>query len=159
MSERQQVESDHGRGGKYLTFEMMGTAYGVDISSVKEIIHLMALTRVPRADPHVRGVMNLRGKIVPVLDLRRILGMPSQRDCPESRIVVMETQSADIGFVVDCVSEVLTIADEQIGDAPEFGVRVDIECIQGAGKLDGRVIILLDLNRALESSGASLVNN
>ncbi len=135
---------------KYLTFELHGTAYGIEVSKVREIIGLMDMTRVPRTPSHFRGVMNLRGKIVPVLDLRMILGMEAPPDTHESRIVVFEANQAETGLIVDRVREVLTMSRESIGDTPEFGFEVYTDFVQGMGKHGDSVTILLDFEKAFD---------
>ena len=97
--------------------------------------------------------MNLRGKIVPVLDLRTILGMESVEDTIESRIIVLERAAAEVGVVVDCVREVTTISEEQISDPPEFGERIETGFLLGMGTVGTKVTLLLDFERALESTG------
>ena len=133
---------------KYLTFELHGTAYGIEVTKVREIIGLMDMTRVPQTTSHLRGVMNLRGKIVAVLDLRMILGMEAPEDTHETRIIVFETSQAETGLIVDRVCEVLTMKRESIEDAPRFGFEVNTDFVQGMGKHGDSVTILLDFEKA-----------
>ena len=150
------AEATAGLGGRFLSFDLEGTSYGVPISEVREIIRPLDVTRVPRTPSILRGVMNLRGKIVPVLDLREILGMERVEATDESRIIVLERGAAEVGVVVDRVCEVTAIVDEAISEPPEFGERVDTRIVLGMGKVGVKVTILLDLDQALESTGCSL---
>jgi purine-binding chemotaxis protein CheW len=144
-------------GGRYLSFNLGETFYAVTVSRVREIIRTMDVTRVPQTPAFIRGVMNLRGKIVPVLTLRTILGMESVEDTDDSRVIVIEVGSAEVGVTVDSVHEVATIKDEEIGDPPEFGEQIKTEFVLGMGTVGGEVTILLDFDRALESTLASPV--
>ncbi|MDI6874876.1 MAG: chemotaxis protein CheW [Actinomycetota bacterium] len=134
---------------KYLTFVLGDEEYGLDILKVKEIIGLMEITKVPRMPDFVRGVINLRGRIIPVVDLRRKFGMPEQEDTRETCIVVVDLDGTNMGVVVDRVSEVLDLVSEDIEETPEFGASVDTEFITGMGKSGNRVIMLLDIGKVL----------
>ncbi|WP_243371840.1 chemotaxis protein CheW [Geotalea sp. SG265] len=140
-----------------VTFRLGREEYGVDIGCVQEIIRASDITQVPGAPPHVRGVINLRGKIIPVVDLRTRLGMPGVEDTEEQRIIVVDMHNKRLGMLVDGVSQVLKIASSVIEEIPEEAISVDQNYIDGVGKLDGRLIIILDLNRSLFlTEGASL---
>ena len=139
---------------KYLTFDLDGTQYGLQITKVREIIGLMEITPLPRTPDYVRGCMNLRGQIVPVLDLRRILRMESTEDGASTCIVVVEMGDTDAGMVVDQVHEVLDLTDEQIEDRPELGTSIDLEFVHGMGKKGEKVIILLDITQVLSEGEA-----
>jgi len=143
------------REGKYLTFSLANEEYGIGILKIKEIIGMMPITTVPQTPLFVKGVINLRGKVIPVIDLRLRFDMEgidySERTC----IIVVEIQgkigTVLIGIVVDSVSEVLSIKEEDIEDTPAFGTRLDTEFIMGMAKLDGGVKILLDIDRVLNA--------
>jgi purine-binding chemotaxis protein CheW len=143
------------REGKYLTFSLANEEYGIGILKIKEIIGMMPITTVPQTPLFVKGVINLRGKVIPVIDLRLRFDMEgidySERTC----IIVVEIQGKTgtvlIGIVVDSVSEVLNIKEEDIEDTPAFGTRLDTEFIMGMAKLDGGVKILLDIDRVLHA--------
>lgn len=143
------------REGKYLTFSLANEEYGIGILKIKEIIGMMPITTVPQTPLFVKGVINLRGKVIPVIDLRLRFDMEgidySERTC----IIVVEIQGKTgtvlIGIVVDSVSEVLNIKEEDIEDTPAFGTRLDTEFIMGMAKLDGGVKILLDIDRVLNA--------
>lgn len=156
MSEKENV-GVIARAGKYLTFQVKGEVYGLEILKVQEIIGLMKVTRVPRSPTFVRGVINLRGKVIPVVDLRLKFGLESQADTEKTCIIVVQVAQGNsgkvtMGIIVDEVSEVLNIAGEQIEPAPEFGAAVDTDFILGMGKVAQKVIMLLDVDRVLSSS-------
>ncbi|MCX5768009.1 MAG: chemotaxis protein CheW [Gemmatimonadetes bacterium] len=138
-------------GGKYLTFVLAGEEYGIQILSVHEILGMMPATRIPRTPHHIRGVINLRGKVIPVLDLRLRFGMPGIEDTETSCIIVVAVQGTQMGLVVDQVSEVTTITQGDIEPAPSFGADVPTDYILGIGKAAGRVRLLLDIDRVLST--------
>lgn len=140
------------RAGKYLTFSLAGEEYGLEILRVREIIGLMEITAVPRTPGFVKGVINLRGKVIPVIDLRLKFGMEEGERTDETCIIVVDVGAVEMGIVVDKVSEVLSIAEEEIEDTPSFGVDVDTEFILGIGKAADRVTILLDIAKVLTAS-------
>ncbi len=144
------------RLNKYLTFVLGEEEYGLEILRVKEIIGLMTITKVPKMPKYVRGVINLRGVVIPVVDLRLKFGMASIEDTKETCIIVVDLGETLIGVVVDKVSEVLDIDDTQIDEAPSFGAHVDTSFIYGIGKTKDKVVILLDIAKALVSETAQL---
>jgi len=137
--------------GKYLTFALAGEEYGLPVLKVREIIKILDITAVPQAPQHVKGVINLRGKVIPVVDLRLKFGFASQaydeRTCIIVVEVVLQTSKVMMGVVVDAVSEVLTIAADEIEATPDFGEHVNTEFMKGVAKVKGRVKFLLDLDR------------
>ena len=139
--------------GKYLTFKLAGEEYAIEILKVKEIIGLMPITDVPRMPGYVRGVINLRGKVIPVVDLRTKFGLMTTEDTDETCIIVVDVaqngQSIQTGILVDTVSEVLDIAGDQIEEAPSFGTAVNTDFIMGMGKIGESVKILLDVVKVL----------
>ncbi len=139
--------------GKYLTFALAQEEYGLEILKVREIIGYMEITAVPQTPAHVKGVINLRGQVIPVIDLRAKFGMETAEITEESCIIVVEiTQGKrkfDTGIVVDHVQEVLDIAGEDIEAAPQFGASVNTDFILGMGKIGESVKILLDINKVL----------
>ena len=139
------------RGGKYLTFFLAGEEYGLEILKVSEIIGLQPITRVPRMPDFVRGVINLRGKVIPITDLRRKFGMTDD-DAADSCIIVVQMQGVATGIVVDRVSEVVAIAETDIENSPSFGAGIRTEFLLGIGKSQGRVKLLLDIDRVLATS-------
>jgi purine-binding chemotaxis protein CheW len=142
------------RGGKYLTFQLGGEVHGIEILKVQEIIGLMKVTRVPRVPRFVRGVINLRGKVIPVIDLRLKFDLEGQADTERTCIIVVQVAHGDgpkvvMGVIVDEVSEVLQIGDGQIEPPPELGSVVDTDFILGMGKAGSKVILLLDVDKVL----------
>jgi purine-binding chemotaxis protein CheW len=143
------------RGGKYLTFCLGREEYGLEILKVREIIKVMDITAVPRTPAYVRGVINLRGQVISVVDLRAKFGMPAAERTDETCIIVVEIRQGgrklSTGIVVDKVREVLSIPAENVEDAPEFGASVDADFILGMGKVGQAVKILLDIDRVLSA--------
>lgn len=145
--------------GKYLTFSLANEEYGIGILKVKEIIGMMSITSVPRTPGFVKGVINLRGKVIPVLDLRLRFGMEETAYTERTCIVVVEVEGSSgsimTGLVVDAVSEVQNIRSEEIENTPSFGTRLDTEYILGMAKLGKGVKILLDIDRVLDGEGGT----
>jgi purine-binding chemotaxis protein CheW len=141
------------REGKYLTFCMADEEYGIGIRKVKEIIGMMIITSVPQTPGYVKGVINLRGKVIPVIDLRLKFGMESIAYTERTCIIVVEISDGDrkiqMGIVVDSVSEVLNIKQGEIADTPTFGATMDTDYILGMAKMEGGVKILLDIDCVL----------
>jgi purine-binding chemotaxis protein CheW len=135
-----------------VSFKLGSEEYGVDIAQVQEINRMVAITHVPRAPQFMEGVINLRGQLIPIIDLRTRFGMPRAEHTKNTRIVVTEIGSKRVGMVVDSVSEVLRLPVGQIEDAPEMISGIETEYIRGVGKVDDRLIIMLDLARVI--SGA-----
>lgn len=148
-SPRQTGQQGRPLGGKYLTFGLADEQYGLEILRVREIIGVMDITAVPRMPDFVRGVINLRGKVIPVIDLRRKFGLPSAEATEQTCIIVVDVGAVEMGIIVDRVLEVLDIASEEIEPPPSFGVAVDTDFILGMGKAKGAVTILLDICRVL----------
>ena len=158
----QVVNTMSDREGKYLTFTLAGEEYGISILKVKEIIGMMPITTVPQTPVYVKGVINLRGKVIPVVDLRRKFGMDSMEYTERTCIIVVEiagsSKTIPMGIVVDSVSEVLNIKSGDIEETPSFGNRLDTDYILGMAKVGGGVKILLDIDRVMNADEmASLV--
>jgi len=143
----------HAQMGKYLTFALATEEYGLPVLKVREIIKLMPITAVPQVPTHVRGVINLRGKVIPVIDLRLKFGLPSQDDTEQTCIIVVQVATTHekvmMGLLVDGVSEVLNIASQDIEDPPAFGEQISTDYMRGVAKVKGTVKILLDIDRVL----------
>ena len=141
------------REGKYLTFSLDEEEYGIGILKIKEIIGMMPITSVPQTPGFVKGVVNLRGKVIPVIDLRLRFGMSSIDYDDRTCIIVVEIGAHGvemvIGIVVDSVSEVLNIKGDDIEDTPTFGTTLNTDYILGMAKMDGKVKILLDIDEVL----------
>ena len=132
-----------------VSFKLGAEEYGVDIAQVQEINRMVSVTHVPRAPKFMEGVINLRGQLIPIIDLRTRFGMPRAEHTKNTRIVVTEIGAKRVGMVVDSVSEVLRLPVEEIEDAPEMLTGVETEYIRGVGKVEDRLIILLDLARII----------
>lgn len=139
------------RAGMYLTFSLGNEEYGLEILKVREIIGMLEITGVPQTPPFVKGVINLRGKVIPVVDLRLKFGMEEKEPTQETCIIVVVVDGVQMGIVVDTVNEVLDITEDQIEDPPRFGTSIDTDFIRGMGKVEGKVKILLDIQRVLTS--------
>jgi purine-binding chemotaxis protein CheW len=156
-----QVESivAGGKEGKYLTFSLENEQYGIGILKIKEIIGMIPITPVPRTPEYVKGVINLRGKVIPVIDLRQRFSMGVVDSTDRTCIIVVEIESQSgtvmMGILVDSVSEVLNIKGEEIEDTPTFGTKVDTDYILGMAKMDGGVKILLDIDKVLSEGEVS----
>jgi purine-binding chemotaxis protein CheW len=134
-----------------VTFSIGEEEFGVDILKVQEIIRTMEITKVPRAQDFVEGVINLRGKVIPIIDLRRRFGLDSKAHDKHTRIIVIEINNMIVGFVVDSVSEVLRIPASTVEPPPPVVAGLESDYISGVGKLHDRLLILLDLDKLLSS--------
>ncbi|MFH1984651.1 MAG: chemotaxis protein CheW [Pseudomonadota bacterium] len=147
--------------GKYLTFILAQEEYGIGIRKIKEIIGMMSITTVPQVPAFVKGVINLRGKVIPVMDLRLRFGMEPMDYTERTCIVVAEIEQGAgtvmIGIVVDAVSEVLNIKGADIEETPTFGVRLNTDYILGMAKINKGVKILLDIDRVLSVDEVDLL--
>ncbi len=147
--------------GKYLTFKLDVEEFGLEILKVQEIIKMMGITKVPRTPAFVRGVINLRGKVIPVVDLRLKFEMERREETEKTCIIVVtvrrESGAVVMGILVDEVSEVLDVAGSSIEPAPEFGASVDTSFILGMGKVGERVVTLMDVNRVLSGEDVAVV--
>ena len=136
-------------GSQFLTFSLGDELYGVDILRVQEIKGYTAVTKIPNTPPHIKGVLNLRGTIVPIVELRTKFGMPTIDYTMFTVIVVVVVQEKIMGLVVDSVSDVLNISKADIQAAPEFGDKVDVTFLNGIGKSGDKLVSLLDIDRLL----------
>ena len=145
------------KGGKYLTFALGKEEYGLEILKVREIIGYMDITAVPRTPAYVKGVINLRGQVISVVDLRAKFAMDAAEKTDETCVIVVEIKAKggrklSTGIIVDRVSEVLNIAGESIEEPPQFGTSVDTDFILGMGKIGQSVKILLDIDKVLTTN-------
>ena len=136
---------------QFVSFVVAGEEFGVNILTVQEIIRPVDITRVPHAPDFVKGVINLRGRILPVIDLRTRFGFPAQERTGDMRIVVVEIGGRTVGFMADAVQEVLRVDVSSIESAPELAMGIDADYLRGVAKLDERLLILLDLERLLSA--------
>ena len=157
----QAVKAMADREGKYLTFIMANEEYGIGILKIREIIGMMPITTVPQTPDFVKGVINLRGKVIPVMDLRLRFEMEAIDYTERTCIIVVEIELngriVHIGIVVDAVTEVLNIKNEEIEDTPTFGTKLDTDYIFGMAKREGGVKILLDIDRVLSQDEVALL--
>lgn len=149
-------------GGKFLTFLLDSEEYGIPINKVKEIIGIMDITNVPRTPAFIKGVINLRGKIIPVMDLRLKFGLGERSYNQRTCIIVVEVDFSGsrrtMGIVVDTVSEVASIQKNDIELLPECGAGADTAFLTGLGKVKGKVILLLDIEQVLGSEERVQIN-
>ena len=150
--------------GKYLTFQLDGEEYGVEILKVKEIIGLMDITKLPRTPEFVKGVINLRGKVIPVLDLRLKFGIEEKEYDEKTSIIVVEIEDKGnrslIGVIVDSVSEVLNVSPEDLEPTPKFGIALDTAFILGMAKGNDTVRTMLDIDKVLVTEEViQIINN
>jgi purine-binding chemotaxis protein CheW len=150
-------------GGKFLTFLMANEKYGLEILKVREIMGMMDVTTVPTTPAFVRGVINLRGKVIPVVDLRLKFGLEAKEDTQRTCIIVVHlthtAQEMTMGIIVDEVSDVLDIDQNQIEPPPSFGANIRTDFILGMGKIDQKVMTMLDIDRVLSEQEIALVES
>ena len=140
--------------GKHLTFFLDDEEYAVEILKVHEIIGMLPVTHVPGAPQYVLGILNLRGNVIPVVDLRSKFGMHRTEETSETCIIVVQARGIRMGAVVDRVSEVMDITEDEIQETPSFGVNVNTNFILGIGKTSGKVKLLLDIDEVLTTDEA-----
>ena len=150
--------------GKYLTFALGGESYAIPVLKVREIIRLTSITSVPQMPAYIRGVINLRGKIIPVMDLRLRFGFDGAASAEQNCIVVVQVkntagQSTAMGLVVDAVEEVAQLAAADIEQTPDFGTQVDTGYIIGMAKIKGAVKALLDIDRVIGGDAIARLDN
>lgn len=152
---REEHQMNDSLAGKYLTFTLDNEEYGIALLKVKEIIGMMPITSVPQTPGYVKGVINLRGKVIPVSDLRLRFEIAAADYTDRTCIIVVEIQGKEttvqVGIVVDAVSEVMNIKAEDVEEAPSFGTKVETDYILGMAHMEGQVKILLDIDRVMTS--------
>ena len=158
MHSQQEARGKDGTLLQLVTFHIGDEEFGVEILKVQEIIRMMGITRVPKAPDFVEGVINLRGKVIPIIDLRTRFGMAAQDHDKHTRIIVIEINAVIVGFVVDSVSEVLRIPANTVEPPPPIIAGIESEYISGVGKLADRLLILLDLDRLLSRGEQSMLS-
>ncbi len=144
---------------QFLTFSLKSQPYGVPIGSVREINRVTDITPVPQTPGFVAGVINLRGKVIPVVDLRMKFGIPSVPHTRETCIIVIESDAGQVGMIVDSVSGVIDLSAEQIEPRPAMGEESKISYVIGMGKIDNTVVILIDIVKALGHSELTKIQN
>lgn len=161
MTNETASESTKGLVGRYLTFQLGQESYGIAVMRVREIIRMTEVTGVPQLPSHVKGVINLRGKIIPILDLRCRFELSRIEDTERTCIVVVQVRSTRgghclTGLVVDAVEEVVQVSAGEVETAPNFGGRLQAECIFGMAKIKGRIKALLDIDRVVMADSIHL---
>ena len=146
------------QGGKFLTFKLKDEEYGLEILKVREILGLMDITSVPQTPDYVMGVVNLRGQVIPVIDLRLKFGMARSDYDKRTCIIVVDVEGVMMGIVVDTVSEVMNIESGNIEETPSFGTKLNTEYIMGMGKVEGKVKILLDIGKVVTSRELAMLD-
>jgi purine-binding chemotaxis protein CheW len=141
-----------------VTFNLGSEEYAVDILKVQEINRMTEIAKVPNSPPYVEGVINLRGRVIPVVNLRDRFGMGAKESDSQSRIIIMDIQGLTIGIVVDAVSEVLRIPSHIVEETPVIATDISTKFIKGIAKLEDRLIILIDMDRLIEKAeGAAML--
>lgn len=158
----EETEVSQKLAGKYLTFLLGDEEYGIEILKVQEIIQMQKVTKVPKAPDFVRGVINLRGKVIPVVELRKKFGMERQDDTEKTCIIVVMIQAGDhsvtMGIIIDEVKEVLDIKADSIEETPSFGASIETDFIMGIGKVGETVKMLLDIDKVLSEAELSSIS-
>ncbi|EKD28270.1 MAG: CheW1 [uncultured bacterium] len=156
-------EAVKAKAGKYLTFKIGEEIFGLEILKVQEINGLMKITNIPKTPNFIRGVINLRGKIIPVIDLRLKFEMASLGDTVKTCIIVVQvlrqSKKITMGILVDEVSEVMNILQEQIDEPPSFGSSINVDFIFGIGKVGQKVVMLLDIEKVLTAGEIDIIGN
>ncbi len=148
--------------GKYLTFKIGHEMYGLEISKIQEVIKIMDITRIPKMPESIRGVINLRGKVIPVVELRTKFNLGVETECDRACIVVVQITRNDrqvaMGIIIDEILEVRNIEENQLEEAPSFGTDINTDFIFGIGKLGKNVVILLDIENVLSQGELNIIN-
>lgn len=150
-------------GSQFLTFMLAGEEYGIDILRVQEIKGWDSVTPIPNAPEYIRGVINLRGTIVPIIDMRRRFNLEAIEYGPITVVIVIKVMSEDnessrvMGIIVDAVSDVYNVDDDDIKPAPDFGSVVDVDFVQGLATLQENMVIVLDIDQLLNSNELTMV--
>lgn len=147
------------KSGQYLTFKLRSEFFGIPIADIREINQCGDVTPVPHSAQAVKGVMNLRGKIIPVVNLRVKFGMIDQEITKESCIIVIEAVCGQVGVIVDSVNEVIDLRDDQIEDSPSLAQEGQTSLVTGVGKLEKHVVLLVDIKTAFASDGLSEIRD
>ncbi|MGB3367035.1 MAG: chemotaxis protein CheW [Acidaminobacteraceae bacterium] len=134
---------------EYVVFKLNGEYYGIDIHNVENIEKLLTITRVPYTENHIVGVVNLRGNVIPVVDLRKRFDLPAKELNDETRIIIVNVKELKVGMIVDSSSEVLKLEREEIDVAPSIRGSINVDFIREIGKSEGRIIMLIDLKKVL----------
>jgi purine-binding chemotaxis protein CheW len=140
------------RAGKYLVFHLGEEEFAIHVEKVREIMGVQDITQVPQTPPHVKGVINLRGKVIPVVDLRLKFTMPAKEYTQRTCIIVVQVSGVPMGIVVDGVAEVVQVSGGDVEDTPSFGKEAEVPYVMGLAKLKGKVKILLDIDQVMDAT-------
>jgi len=143
-------EAEDAKRHRYLSFFVEDEQYGIEISHINEIIAMMKITHVPRTPSFVEGVINLRGSIIPIVDIRGKFGLAKKEHDMNTAIIINEVTGVNIGFIVDRVEDVLTFDEKDLSEAPKFGSHIDTSFIQSVAEVDSDVILILDMEKIFE---------
>jgi purine-binding chemotaxis protein CheW len=143
--------------GQYLTFLLNGQLYGVPVASVREINRVIEVTPIPQTPPFVVGVINLRGRVIPVIGLRQKFGLPATENSKETCIIIIEASTGQVGVIVDAVRSVVDLAEKQIENTPSLGDAAIENVIMGLGKIDDKVMILVDVAKSVSDQNLKQV--
>ncbi len=146
-----EVETDNKT--KWLCFILSDEEYAIDIEDIKEIINVQEITEVPGAPEYIKGIISLRGVIITIFDFRKRLGFQEKEYGKDARIIVVSVDNAQIGILVDSVTEVLRISEREVEPPPPVIGGIEAEYLKGIGRVKGRIVILLNLNKALKVEG------
>ncbi len=135
---------------QFVVFRLLNEDYGIDIQKVTTIEQIKPIARVPKTPQHIRGVINLRGDIIPIMDLRSRFNLPVEEETEESRIIIIKTEETSIGIIVDSVAEVLNLNEEAIENVSGFSKDLDMDYIIGVGKADDRIVTLLNIENLVK---------
>jgi purine-binding chemotaxis protein CheW len=145
-------------GQQYVTFNLNDEEYAIDAINVQEIIEMANITKIPHLPEFFKGVINLRGTIIPVVDLKQKFGMRSEGYQKHTCVIITEFSAGVMGVIVDAVSDVLYLSDESISSAPSFGTKIRTDFIKGMGKVGNRLVIILDVDKVLTEEEALIVS-
>ena len=143
---------------RYLSFFVKDEMYGISISHINEIIAMMKITKVPRTPTFVEGVINLRGSIIPIVDIRGKFGIEKKEHDMNTAIIINEVSGVNIGFIVDRVEDVLTLDDRDLSEPPKFGSHIDTSFIQSVAEVDKSVILILDMEKIFEDDELTMIS-
>jgi purine-binding chemotaxis protein CheW len=144
---------------RYLSFFVENEQYGIEISHINEIIAMMKITSVPRTPDFVEGVINLRGSIIPIVDIRSKFGLARKEHDMNTAIIINEVSGVNIGFVVDRVEDVLTFDEKDLGEPPKFGSHIDTSFIQSVAEVGSDVILILDMEKIFEDDELTQISS
>lgn len=139
---------------KVIVFQLQDEEYGIPVQQVRSIEKVEHITRVPRTAPFIKGVINLRGVVTPIIDLRKRFGLQELEDTENTRMIIVSKEDIEVGFIVDAANDVIDIHKDIIEPAPEVVGSVEVEYIQGVAKLEKRLIVMIDLDEVLKTDQA-----